>query len=123
MTVLYFAVLIVKLIAVMAYSGAAFAAYRAPDMAARKWLAHRVGAPAMTIIWCAGYTLTSITKIPFTELWLLGGAVCSLAANLALIRNVARTELPRWAWLATALPLVLVVAFMVLKPTWEAVRR
>ena len=120
---LYATVLILKFLGVMAYSGGAIAAYLAPDVAARKWLAHRVAAPGLTLVWFAGYTLITITKIPFTELWIMAGALGSLVSNLALIRNAGRPVLSRWAWLGTALPIVFVVACMVLKPTWEAVRR
>ncbi|MBX3227804.1 MAG: hypothetical protein KIT84_15715 [Labilithrix sp.] len=119
----YATLLILKFLAVMAYAGAATAAYLAPDAAARKWLAHRVAGPAITVVWTAGYTLMTLKEIRFTELWIVAGAVGSLAANLILIRNVGRPSLPRWAWVGTAAPLVVVVACMVLKPTWEGVLR
>lgn len=119
MAALYATVLILKFLGVMAYAGGAVAAYLAPDVAARKRLAHRVAAPALTLVWFAGYTLITIRTLPFTELWILAGALGSLVANIALIRNAGRAELSRWAWLGTAVPVVVVVACMVLKPTWE----
>ena len=118
---LYQLLLVVKFLGVMGYAGGAIAGWIASDPADRRRAVHAIASPSLLLTWCSGYSLLALSGLPMFELWPVGGLVLSLVSNAALVLTVAREWRTPSALAWTAIPLVLVVALMVVKPSWHQV--
>lgn len=119
---LYRLVLVLKLAAVMAYGGGLAAAFLASSLEERKRAVHSVASPALLAIWASGYALASMIDVPLTELWILGALVFSCFSQGALVVGVAKNERGVGTFVAASLPIAVVLAFMVFRPTWALLR-
>lgn len=119
----YALLLIVKLLAVLAYAGGACASLLAEDEPRRKRFAHRIASPSLVLVWSAGFVLVALSGWRWNELWIVASLLLSFASNAALSWGAARAQHRRGASLVTLATLALVVALMVLKPTWRQVLR
>jgi hypothetical protein len=108
--------LLIKLSAVLAFAGGAFASVLSSSVAEQKRAVHTVASPALVVIWISGYLLAQRLGAPLMELWLLSGGVLSIAALLGLMVAVHRG---RRGWFAlTGVSLLVVLAMMIFRPTW-----
>ncbi len=119
---LYRLLLFTKLVAVLAYAGGFAGAFLCATSRERSRAAHGIASPALLAIWVSGYLLSTQLGIALTEAWLLGALVLSLASLLALVHSVARERRTAVAFATAALPLALVLALMVWRPTWQQLR-
>ncbi len=115
----YLPLLVLKFTAVLAYAGGLIGRFVANDVAGQKRAVHAIASPALVVVWGAGYVLGALLGVPLTELWLMGGLVLSLVSLLVLIYSVARPVRLGPAFLAAAVPLVLVLVLMVYRPRWS----
>jgi small neutral amino acid transporter SnatA (MarC family) len=118
----YQLLLLVKFIGVVVYGGGLVAAFLSTSLPERKRAVHRVASPALLVIWVAGFFLTLELGVSLLELWIIGGLVLSFVSQGALVRSVTRDTRSVSAFLFAACPLVLVLALMVFRPTWEIFR-
>ena len=116
---MYRLILLFKLVGVLLYAGGLIAAFVATSLKERKRAVHAIASPGLVLTWAAGYSLTTQLHLPLTELWILGGLGLSLVSQLALVHGVSRDRRTVPALLATAIPLFLVLALMVFRPTWS----
>lgn len=116
----YRLVLLVKLLAVLLYAGGLVASLISTVPAERKRAVHGIASPALLAIWATGYGLTAMQGISMGELWILASLGLSLASQLGLVFGVSRAWRPAVMGTAAGLPLIVVVALMVFKPTWAA---
>lgn len=114
----YRVVLLLKFIGVLLYAGGLVASFVASSLPERKRAVHAVASPGLVLTWGAGYLLTLEQHIPLTEAWILGGLLCSLASQLALVHGVSRNRRTIGAMLAACVPLLAVLVLMVFRPTW-----
>jgi hypothetical protein len=112
----YRLILVIKLLAVLAYAGGLTAALCSPTPAARRRAVHAVASPALLAIWAAGYLLTVRLHVPLTELWIVAALLLSLTSQLALIRQIQRPSIV--TAIAAIAPLAAVIVLMVFRPTW-----
>ena len=118
---LYRTILLFKFIGVSMYAGGLVAAFVATAPANRYRAVHAVASPGLLVTWIAGYLLTTQLgeyNIGLTELWSLGGLALSLASQMALVYSVSRNTRAPAVFLASAIPLLMVLALMVFRPTW-----
>ena len=115
---MYRLILLLKLVGVLLYAGGLIAAFVSTSLKERKRAVHAIASPGLVVTWVGGYLLTTQLHLPLTELWIIGGLVFSLISQLALVYSVSRDRRTVPAFLAAAIPLLLVVALMVFRPTW-----
>lgn len=118
----YRLLLVFKFVGVCAYAGGLVASFVATTHADRKRAVHSIASPGLLATWVAGYLLTTQVNVTMTELWILGGLVLSLASQIALIRSLKSATRTVSAFAAAAVPLILVLALMVFRPTWGSLR-
>lgn len=111
---------VVKFVGVILFGGGLIASFVTNSERDRKRAVHAISSPGLLVTWGAGYLLTLSLGVPLTELWVMGGLVFSLASQLALVRNVSRQP-SRAGFALTAVPLLFVLVFMVVRPTWSSV--
>jgi hypothetical protein len=116
---LYRLVLLFKLVGVLLYAGGLVTAFVSTSLKERKRAVHAIASPGLVLTWAAGYFLTTELHLPMTELWIIGGLGLSLVSQLALVYSVSRDKRTVPALLAAAIPLFLVLALMVFRPTWS----
>jgi len=116
----YTGLVVAKLLAVLVFAGGVGAALLARDAATRHVAVHRVASPALLATWVVGYLLLRRVSTPLSELWPLAGLVFSLIAMLALIQMTSRDRAGATSTVVTLACLAVVVAAMVLRPTWGA---
>jgi hypothetical protein len=116
---LYLPLLVVKLVAVLAYAGGLCGRFLTSEPAAQKRAVHAVASPAIAVVWATGLALASMSNVPLTELWIVMGLGLSLISLLALIAGVSRPIPMRIAFLSAAVPLLLVLIAMVYRPRWS----
>lgn len=117
----YRLVLVLKFMAVVAFSGGVGAALLTPDAKTRKDAVHRVVSPALLVTWLSGYGLLALGRWPLFDLWVVGSVLLSFIVNSALAYCAARDKRGAGAVLAVLAPLAGIVVLMVLKPTWRQV--
>ena len=116
---MYRLILLFKLVGVLLYAGGLITAFAAGSLKERKRAVHAIASPGLVLTWAAGYSLTMQLHLALTELWIIGGLGLSLVSQLALVYSVSRDRRTVPALLATAIPLFLVLALMVFRPTWS----
>lgn len=121
MATTYRLVLLVKLLAVLLYAGGLVTSLVSTVPAERKRAVHGIASPALLVIWATGYGLTAMQGISMGELWILGALGLSLASQLGLVFGVSRSWRTGAMAAAAGIPLIVVMALMVFKPTWAAV--
>jgi hypothetical protein len=119
----YRVLLLVKLVGVVVFAGGLFASFLATSLPERKRAVHNVASPGLLLVWLSGYFLTTQIGIKLTELWILAALVLSFIAQGALVHSVSRDRRTVGVFLAAFVPLVLVLALMVFRPTWASVGR
>jgi hypothetical protein len=117
---LYGIVRVLKFLAVLGYVSAGVTGLVASEAALRKRAVHGVASPALLALWAAGVALAWLRGTSFHELWLLGGLALSFGSNLVLITAVTREPRSRMLIVGYALPIVLAIVLMVLRPKWSA---
>lgn len=113
--------LFLKLVAVLLYAGGFVASLVSTVPAERKRAVHGIASPALLLVWATGYGLTAMQGISLGELWILGALGLSLASQLGMVFGVSRGWRTSVMGAAAGVPLVVVVALMVFKPTWATV--
>ena len=116
---MYRLILLFKLVGVLLYAGGLIAAFVATALKERKRAVHAIASPGLVLTWAAGYSLVTQLHLALTELWIVGGLGLSLVSQLALVYSVSRDRRTVGTLLATAIPLFLVLALMVFRPTWS----
>jgi hypothetical protein len=116
---LYRLVLIAKLISVLVYAGGLTAAFVAKQSDERRLAVHSVASTGLLTTWSTGFILLWLSNAKLFELWIVGALLLSLASHLALVHSVVRQNRSTAAFTRCAVPLVLVICFMVVKPTWN----
>ena len=118
----YRLLLLFKLVGVVIYAGGLVGSFVATSLADRKRAVHNVASPGLVVTWVAGYLLSTQVNVTLMELWIVGGLLFSIASQLALVRSVARDQRTPAAFAAAAIPLFLVLALMVFRPTWASLK-
>ncbi len=118
----YQLLLFVKFVGVVVYGGGLLTAFLASSLPERKRAVHRIASPALLVIWVSGFLLTLKLGISLLELWIMGGLLFSFVSQGALVRSVTRDTRSAGAFLFAACPLLVVLALMVFRPTWEVLR-
>jgi hypothetical protein len=115
----YRLLLLVKLVAVLAYAGGLGAGLLAGALRERRRAVHRVASPALAVIWLTGYALSERLRVGLGELWVVGGLGISFISLASLVASlhVARR---RWVGALAVVALVVVLSLMVFRPTWSA---
>jgi hypothetical protein len=116
---LYMLARILKFLALFTYVGASAASWTATSLHERRRAVHNIASPALLAVWLAGYTLAWLRGTSPFELWMLGGLLLSLGANLGLIHAAASGVRTPWTVARYALPLGLTIVLMVLRPQWS----
>lgn len=118
---LYRWLLFIKLAAVLVHAGGVLASLLSSSLSERRRAVHRVASPALLVVWLSGYGLAYAQGLSLGELWLLGGLCGSFVSLCALIIGL---HVPRRALTGAVASgaLGLVLALMVFRPTWEALR-
>jgi hypothetical protein len=117
---LYKAVLIVKLLSVLTYSGGLVAAFVAGEHTARSQAAHQIASTGMLLTWASGLFLVWLSGLRLFELWIVAAFVLSLISQLALVHSVATHQRTASAFIRSVIPLTAVIVLMVTRPTWSS---
>ncbi len=116
----YQALLAAKLAGVLLFAAGLGGGLLCSDQRERKRAVHNVASPGLALTWGLGYLLAWMRNIPWMELWLVGGLGFSLIAHLVAIEAVSRDRPPTLArGLACAVPLILTLILMLVRPTWS----
>lgn len=111
-----------KFVGVSAFAGGMMGAFFATEPPLRKLAVHRVASPALLVTWGAGYALTTMSGTSMMQAWTLGGLVFSLISQMALVKLASRTTPARSDIVVAAGAFVMVLVFMVFRPTWSMLK-
>lgn len=117
----YRLLIVLKFLGVVVFGGGVVARFLVRDAEVRRRAIHAVASPGLILVWVAGYGLCVTLDVALTELWILGGLVFSLAAQVALVAFGKRDASPLVV-AASALPIVVVLFLMAFRPTWSSIR-
>lgn len=112
---------LLKFTSVFAYAAGVGVGLWGGDVKLRKRAVHSYASPALLVVWLSGYLLTLQTRVPLTEMWILGGFISSVVAHTILTKVVHLEPAVRSMRLATLLLSALTLVFMVARPTWRSV--
>jgi hypothetical protein len=118
---LYRLLLLSKFVGIMLYAGGLVGSFTSSALAERRRAVHAIASPGLLLIWTAGYLLSLHIHVPLTELWIVCALILSFASQLALVRAVSHNRRSTGALLASTLPILVVLALMVFRPTWQEV--
>lgn len=111
---------LVKFTSVFAYAASAGVGLWGNAEQLRKRAVHLWASPALVMIWLSGYFLTLQARVSLSELWIVGGFVASLAAQVTLTRAAREQGSGPLLRRATVGLLLLALGLMVVRPTWES---
>ncbi len=110
-----------KFVGVLLFGGGTLSALIVSSPEDRGRAAHRFASPGLLLTWVAGYALCLLLNVSPSELWTLGGLLCSFASHLALVLGLARRR-SLTSVIAVTAPLFITLLLMVFRPTWSALR-
>lgn len=116
------ALLLLKLIAVVAYAGGMIASFLATGIHERKRAVHSVASPALLVTWLLGYLLSLDYQVGLSELWIGGALGLSFVSQLVLVHSVSRDRPTKAHFAGVFVPFVGVLFLMVFRPTWQTLR-